>query len=219
MPMSDVSLLHVFKDVYFMISGMLSWRLLNIILDNTGIRLNLHISSLIGVSSVLWSSHVMLIAIPISRGSIVQSIAMLMDNGIRAEWNMLGQYDDTFAHISGTSLSSGNAILSFTGGLNINTSSLHLSDIAHHHLALGIISIWTGHLYTSVHKAIGHRTSKILTITGYRFGSILMLSSYSLQLALSMSSISIATGLIAHQMYSYLSYPYITYDLALTVTC
>lgn len=132
---------------------------------------------------------------------------------------MLGQQVDSLAHIFGTSLGSGNALLSFTGGLYINTSSLHLSDIAHHHLALGIICIWTGHLYTSVHKAVGHRTSKILTSTGYRFGSILMLHSYSLQLALSMSGISIAVVLIAHQMYSYLCYPYITYDLALTVTC
>jgi len=45
--------------------------------------------------------------------------------------------------------------LTFFGGLKSNTTSLYLTDIAHHHLAIGIISILTGHLYSSFRAALG----------------------------------------------------------------
>ena len=45
--------------------------------------------------------------------------------------------------------------LTFFGGLKSNTTSLYLTDIAHHHLAIGITFIHTGHLYSSFRAALG----------------------------------------------------------------
>ena len=79
-------------------------------------------------------------------------------------------------------------ILTFLGGLKSNTISLYLTDIAHHHLAVGILFVWASHLYLSFYKALGHK----IGVHG----------NLQLQLSFGLVASSIITSLLAQQMYS-----------------
>merc|ERR1712061_163172 len=103
------------------------------------------------------------------------------------------------------------------GGIDPSTGALNLSDIAHHHLAIGVLFIWSGHLYSSFFKGLGHRTYDILSSTGLNLGTKYILKSLHLQLALALICISLTTSVVAHQMYALPSYPYISYDYVTSV--
>merc|ERR1711916_269989 len=51
--------------------------------------------------------------------------------------------------------------LTFKGGLNPQTGSLWMTDIAHHHLALAVLFIVAGHMYRT-NWGIGHSMKEIL---------------------------------------------------------
>jgi photosystem I P700 chlorophyll a apoprotein A2 len=55
--------------------------------------------------------------------------------------------------------------LTFLGGLKSNTISLYLTDIAHHHLGVGILFVSASHLYLSFNKGFGHRIGDFLVCT------------------------------------------------------
>jgi hypothetical protein len=55
-------------------------------------------------------------------------------------------------HIMGSAYAAGESSLTFFGGLKPDTMSLYLTDIAHHHLAVGILFVWAGHVYSSLYK-------------------------------------------------------------------
>jgi photosystem I P700 chlorophyll a apoprotein A2 len=82
-------------------------------------------------------------------------------------------------------------LFTFLGGLKSNTISLYLTDIAHHHLGVGILFVWARHLYLSLYKAFGHRIRPLA-------------KSLQLQLSLSLVGLSLITSLLAGQMYSFL---------------
>jgi photosystem I P700 chlorophyll a apoprotein A2 len=92
-------------------------------------------------------------------------------------------------------------MLTFLGGLKSDTASLYLTDIAHHHLAVGVLFIWAGHLYLSLYKALGHK-----------IGHVFVNGSLQLQLSLGLVVSSVITSLLAQQMYSLTPYPYLSYD-------
>ena len=52
-------------------------------------------------------------------------------------------------------------VITFLGGLKSHTISLYLTDIAHHHLAVGILFVWASHLYLSFYKGFGHRIGDV----------------------------------------------------------
>ena len=94
-------------------------------------------------------------------------------------------------------------LFTFLGGLKSNTISLYLTDIAHHHLGVGILFVWARHLYLSLYKAFGHRIRPLA-------------KSLQLQLSLSLVGLSlilkqvyamhIRISLLAGQMYSLTPY-------------
>lgn len=118
-------------------------------------RLNHHLSGLFGVSSLAWTGHLVHVAIPASRGERVtwenflttlphpQGLAPLWTGN----WAAYAQNPDSASHIFSTSQGSGQAILTFLGGFHPQTQSLWLSDMAHHHLAIGVIFVLAGHMY------------------------------------------------------------------------
>ena len=52
-------------------------------------------------------------------------------------------------------------VLTFLGGVNPTTASLWLTDIAHHHLAIGVVFLVAGHLYRT-QFGIGSRIADLL---------------------------------------------------------
>ena len=108
--------------------------------SSPGYRLNYHLSVLLGLTSILWSGHIVHVAVPYSRasGSLLHLVSLL-----KGDWTFYSLKSDAAVHIFGCSQYSGASILTFIGGVKSATYSLYLSDIAHHHLALGAVTVWS----------------------------------------------------------------------------
>ena len=93
-------------------------------------------------------------------------------------------------------------ILTFLGGLKSNTSSLYITDIAHHHFGIGLLFLWQHALRSSLYKAF----------TSFQCQP---LRSYDLHLSLALwlgggSIAGVGTSLTPLTPYLYLSYDYLT---------
>ena len=71
--------------------------------------------------------------------------------------------NDKNNHLFRSSIGAGKSVFTFLGGLKSNTISQYLTDIAHHHLAFGILFVWASHLYNSFMKGFGHRINDVIT--------------------------------------------------------
>ena len=99
-------------------------------------------------------------------------------------------------------------ILTFLGGLKSNRASLYITDIAHHHFALGLLFLWQHTLTSSLYKAPMHLS--LFTATLRDLNSSLHLH-LSLALWLGGGSIAgVGTSLTSLTPYPYLSYDYLT---------
>ena len=120
-------------------------------------RLNHHLSVLFGFSSIAWAGHLIHVAIPASRGITVDWTNYVFMKPHPAgllpfftgNWGVYAQNPDGLNQIFNTTEGSGTAILTFMGGFHPQTEALWLTDIAHHHLAIGVIFIIAGHMYRS----------------------------------------------------------------------
>jgi len=195
---------------------------------NNESRLNHHLSGLFGVSSLAWTGHLVHVAIPESRG-----IHVGWDNFLTVaphpaglvpffsgNWTVYAENPDSINHIYGTSTGAGTAILTFLGGFHPQTQSLWLADIAHHHLAIGVIFIIAGHMYRT-NFGIGHNMKEILDAhrpPGGRLGLghvglfETITNSLHIQLGLALAALGVATSLTAQHMYSLTPYAYLSKD-------
>jgi photosystem I P700 chlorophyll a apoprotein A2 len=111
--------------------------------------------------------------------------------------------------------------LTFNGGLNwIWTHSLYLTDIAHHHLASGILFVWASHVYLSLFKAFGYRTRSVLLIAGHVSSSLIsrpLGKSLHLKLAQDCTTCGLITAAMNQHIYSLTPYLYLSYDYIRTV--
>ena len=180
-------------------------------------RLNFHIGTLIGFSSIAWSGHIVHHALPISRGIqpyLLSSIQLYLK--ILAFYkgclSSLGLDMDKDNHIQRSTYGAGESLLTFFGGLKSNTISLYLTDIAHHHLALGILLVLSTHLYSSLYKGFGHRIGDVFFLNG-NSSSMITACHKSLHLALSLgcSGLSLITSVVAQDTYSLLPFVYLSY--------
>ena len=182
--------------------------------DLSGERLNFHIGILFGVTSIGWAGHIIHQALPISRG-------------VNSGWNSIigsriifGQDMDKDNHVWRSTYGAGNIILTFFGGLKSNTMSLYLSDISHHHLALGVLLIFSSHLYRSLYKGFGHRIRDILNSNGNSTNLIALChKSLHLSLSLALFALSLITSMIAQHIYALLPYVYLSYVTSVALYC
>ena len=96
----------------------------------------------------------------------------------------------------------------FLGVLNPITPSLWLTDVAHHHVAIGVVFLVAGHLYQT-QFGIGSRLSDLLI--AHR---MLFINSWHAQLAINLAIVGSLSILFAHHEYAMPAYPYIAYDRA-----
>ena len=99
-------------------------------------------------------------------------------------------------------------MLTFSGGVNPITAGLWLTDIAHHHLAIGVVFLVAGHLYRT-QFGIGSRLSDLLS--AHR---MLFINSWQAQLSINLALTGSLSILFAHHGYAMPAYPYIAYDHA-----
>ena len=177
--------------------------------DLGNLRLNFHTGIIIGFLSIAWCGHLVHVAIPISRGiNVYWSITFPSDKGLypfyTGNWVL-------YSHIT-------QAILTFNGGLKSNTISLYLTDIAHHHLGVGILFVWASHVYSTLYKGFGHRIRDVFFVNGNSGPMILKLGkSVDLQLSLALGGSCGITSVVAQDIYSLTPYLYLSYDYIILV--
>jgi photosystem I P700 chlorophyll a apoprotein A2 len=198
---------------------------------NAESRLNHHLAVLFGFSSIAWAGHLVHVAIPESRGqhvgwdnflSTMPHPAGLMPF-FTGNWGVYSQNPDTLNQVFGTAEGSGTAILTFLGGFHPQTEALWLTDIAHHHLAIGCIFVIAGHMYRT-NFGIGHSIREILDAhnppkgtpgdlgAGHKGLYDTINNSLHFQLGLALASLGVVTSLVAQHMYAMPSYAFIAKD-------
>jgi photosystem I P700 chlorophyll a apoprotein A2 len=172
-----------------------------------GYRLNYHLSVLLGLTSILWSGHLIHVAIPYSRAS---GSSLHLAPLFKGDWIAYSLKSDAATHIPGCAQYSGTSILTFIGGLKSASNSLHLTDIAHHHLALGVVMIWSAHVYSSIYASIGHRIRDISSVSAL---SVLANNrSLDLELSISLAVVAQASSYLAQHIYSIPAYAFLASD-------
>jgi photosystem I P700 chlorophyll a apoprotein A2 len=195
---------------------------------NNESRLNHHLSGLLGFSSLAWTGHLVHVAIPASRGVHVGWDNFLttpphpagLTPFYTGNWTVYAENPDSATHAFNTGDGAGTAILTFLGGFHPQTQSLWLSDIAHHHLAIGVVFIVAGHMYRT-NFGIGHNMKEILDAhrpPGGRLGAghvglfETITNSLHMQLGLALACLGVATSLTAQHMYALTPYAYLSKD-------
>jgi len=176
--------------------------------------LNYHIGPLIGLSSLLWSGHIVHKAIPVSRGVIQYSSAYLtshIQQIYSGDYSSLALSSDSDNHVWLSNLGSGSSILTFNSGLKPDSSSLYLTDIAHHHLAIGVLLIIGSHLYSSLYYGYGNNIRNLASSNGNSNVIRFLYRSINLNLALALISLSFACSLVAQHTYSLLPFVFLSY--------
>ena len=191
-------------------------RLLLSLYDISNLRLNFHINLLINLTSILWSGHIIHKAIPVSRG-------ILFNNNVNINMTCLNQiYAGDLSNLAGTSdsdnhiwlsnLGAGSSLLSFNTGLKPDSNSLVLSDISHHHLAIGVLIILGSHLYSPLFSNYGHNINKLASVNGNLNILKLLYSSLNLNLALVLIGLSFLSSLVGQHTYSLLPFAFMSYS-------
>jgi photosystem I P700 chlorophyll a apoprotein A1 len=195
--------------------------------------LNHHVGGLLGMGSLSWSGHLVHVALPVNYlldagldprdvplphelllgGELLSDIYPSFGKGLvplfTLDW---AQYGD---------------ILTFKGGLNEVTGSLWLTDIAHHHLAVGALltlfgsfahgSPWEARNSTTTGPSLKARLDslEIPLIGGTHEGVFeILVGSLHAQLALNLAMLGSLSILVSHHMYAMPPYPYIAIDYA-----
>jgi photosystem I P700 chlorophyll a apoprotein A2 len=190
-----------------------------VLLASTGYRINYHLGSLIGLSSIMWSLHLLTVALPNSRGSSSETYINI-NTLLSGDWVQFSLNPDSGSHIYGSSAYSGSSVLTFSGGLEKTTSSLLLTDMIHHHLALGVLVLWSSHMYSSLYKSLGHSLREI----GFTYGSSyypvarsFLTRSVELELAISLAGLGQLSSYASQHIYSLNPYVFLASDYVTTV--
>ena len=205
-------------------------------------RLNFQVGIIIGLLSIGWCAHLVHLAIPISRGTTMKTkhtkgigYALFAALGLcplrhlpylrlniefyTGNWVLYIGGMDKDNHIFRSTYAGGNSSsLTFFGGLKSNTISVYLTDIAHHHLGLGILFVLATHLYLSLYKGFGHTIADLLRVNGNSKVTIPLNKSLHLHLSLGCTGLARITSLTAsQQVYSLRAYLYLCYDYITTL--
>ncbi len=181
--------------------------------DLANLGLNFHTGMIIGFVSIAWSAHLVHVAIPISRG-----MNLFNQQGLYAfcfaNWVVLSSDIDKDNHISNTSIGAGKAILTFLGGFKSRTSSGYLTDLGHHHLGLGGISLYAGHLYFRLYKGFASRLVHVFLVNGNSSPMLICMigKSRPLQLSLAHGVLCVMTSVTDGHMYCLTPYSHLSYD-------
>ena len=126
--------------------------------------LNHHLAGLLGLGSLAWAGHLVHVAClinkclelgldplatPLPHAFVVSSARM---NALFSGFSLMNVLALNWADVQ---------VLTFLGGVNPTTASLWLTDIAHHHLAIGVVFLVAGHLYRT-QFGIGSRIADLL---------------------------------------------------------
>jgi photosystem I P700 chlorophyll a apoprotein A2 len=189
-----------------------------------------------GLASVAWAGHLVHVAIPESRGQHVRWKDLVSfaphPEGLSPLWSLdwaaYSKDPDTAQHIFGTADGSGTAILTFLAGFHPQTQALWLTDIAHHHLALGVLLCLVAYpislfrqitkfsvpSYGENHPLYPYTHLAPSCFRGQFRVDVKLQGSLHLELAVSLAALGVITSLVAQHMYSLPSYAFIAGSLS-----
>ena len=218
-----VSLMHIKVE-----EGSLSWLSLltlpnrlygsplrELILSSTDYRMNYHVGFIVGASSALWFSHLIYVVAPISRGTTPRLSYSFIGDFVSGGWVQYSNNSDAQYHIHCSSIGSGSSLLTFKGGIGSSAIPIPLTDITHHHLALGILLIWASHSSSSTYKSVGQKTQSTYRVYGSPavFGLTQTLPrSIEFELSTSLVFVSQASSFTSQHLYSLSPYAYLSSD-------
>jgi photosystem I P700 chlorophyll a apoprotein A2 len=165
----------------------------------------------------LWSGHIIHKAIPVSRGIISSNIYNVNINSClnqiyAGDLSNFAGTSDSDNHIWLSNLGAGSSLLSFNTGLKPDSNSLVLSDISHHHLAIGVLLIVVSHLYSSLFSNYGHNINKLASVNGNLNILKLLYFLLNLNLALVLIGLSFLSSLVGQHTYSLLPFAFMSYS-------
>ncbi|MGA1474151.1 MAG: photosystem I core protein PsaA, partial [Prochlorothrix sp.] len=194
--------------------------------QNVESMLNHHLAVLLGCGSLGWTGHLIHISLPVNSlldaGVAPADIPLAKDYVLDASY--MTQFFPSFAEGLNPffTLNWGvySDFLTFKGGLNPQTGSLWLTDIAHHHLAIAVLFIIAGHMYRT-NWGIGHDMKALLDGHNGPTGEVgnghkglyeILTTSWHAQLAVNLALLGSLTIIVAHHMYAMPPYPYLAID-------
>lgn len=126
---------------------------------------------LLGIGSLAWAGHLVHVALPGSRGIRIGWLQLLTflpsPHGLlpllTGNWELYAEHPDRLPHVFGRlDSATGSAILTFTGSYSPRSGSLWLSDVAHHHLAVGIVALLVSSFVIQVSLGPSSRGSSLI---------------------------------------------------------
>ena len=178
--------------------------ILSPLFGSSSIRLNFHVGSFFGFSSLLWSGHITHVAVPLSRGANhflrTDSYLTMITNISFGSWFSVYRFQDGASHLPGFQVDSGSGLLSFACFLCPSSSSILLTDTCHHHLAIGVLFLWSSHLYKSIWLHFGHSIKNSQAASSTSDVLRWVNRSFHLQLSLALAALSLAVAYLAQTM-------------------
>jgi photosystem I P700 chlorophyll a apoprotein A2 len=183
-------------------------RILQSCFDLTWLRLNYHLGALLGVTSLCWSGHIIHVSLP----------SVLSSYSNPSESSPLFKIGDLVPIFTAHWSEYGSNVLSFRGGINPSTTSLYLTDLAHHHVCIGVLFLWLGHIFGSTSRSLGVEFRDLISLSNAGALSNTVVNSLHLQISLSLIGLSLAASVTCQHSYSLLPYPFLVYDTVSTIS-
>nr|YP_010985959.1 photosystem I P700 chlorophyll A apoprotein A1 [Grateloupia asiatica]WOL36877.1 photosystem I P700 chlorophyll A apoprotein A1 [Grateloupia asiatica] len=192
--------------------------------QNVESMMNHHLAGLLGLGCLSWAGHQIHIALPINKllDSGVSPQELPLPHEFLVNRDLMCQLYPSFSKgilpFFTLNWNEYSDFLTFKGGLNPVTGGLWLSDTAHHHLALAVLFLVSGHMYRT-NWGIGHSMKEILeahkgpfTGEGHKGLYEILTTSWHAQLAINLAMMGSLSIIVAHHMYAMPPYPYIATD-------
>jgi photosystem I P700 chlorophyll a apoprotein A2 len=177
-----------------------------------------------GFISVLWSGHLVHVAIPASRGVVFSNIFEGLSTPphpqglsplVALDWGVYCAEPDGSDHLFGSGDGAGTAVLTFLGGFHPHTESLWLTDIAHHHLAIGVgligLSFVVRVVSPSMKGSLDELPAPLLMVRTFLEWKR---DSMHLGLTVGLSALGVLVSLVAQHMYALPPYAFLSSSLA-----
>jgi len=173
--------------------------------------LNHHALIVVGLCSLSWSGHLYRVVLPVSRGELVSDNNETAKIFTSADWSSYMDHVDAYYQLYGSTLGSGISSLTFLGGIRLDTMSLYITDVIHHHISIGVLLLLSVHLYISLYVGLGYRFNYISSSS--RDVSIIWISQH-VQLSYVLGGLGMLTSLVSQHRYTLSAYSYQCYDSA-----
>jgi photosystem I P700 chlorophyll a apoprotein A1 len=169
-----------------------------------------HLTAVIGLGSLAWAGHLVHVSVPTDALLRLGMDPVCLGAGTRplipiVQEVALGSGGAGFLALDWRGLGS---LVTWWGGCNPATGSLWLSDVVHHHLALGTVALLAGHMYRT-QFSIGTGIHSLLLAHRAVF-----MNSWHAQLAINLGVLGTGSILLGHILLAFPAYPFLCMDWA-----